>query len=434
MKKYIYGYLLLYLIITFLGCATPKEIRIESYQIKNTIKPANIEKGTALSVLKFNNLKNEQKYSWLQNLLADVLITNIAATDEYRVVLRDRLESILKEQQLHLTGIVSNESAVNVGNMVGAQTIIVGNYTVNEPVININVKLVNVENSTIDSSINVTGDLNNFLELEKELSTKMFNVLSIKHELKKSSFYSKVQSNSIKAMEYNYKGEEYITRGEMEKAIFELWKAVTIDPEYKIAAKNYSTVSHTTLKKTKGIPFINVSDELKRRVILMEVADFIYEEIKTNGVQEKLVGEVEVRFGNNVAPVPVKVPIKFWVSDHIESFLKRNAEELGGNFIENPNEFIQKGFKLQLTDDKEVNKYFNRLLADLKFYCVVLFNNYKGTSLNKEKKFEIPGFFKVVDSGESVFVICEPTTVTKGYTFSAKRASLIEEIQIKITY
>ncbi len=422
------------LIVMLCGCVAPKEISIETYSIEETIKTANIEKGIPLSILKFNNLKNNQTYSWLQNLLADVLITNISASNVYKVVLRNRLEEILKEQQLQLTGIINETTAVKIGNIIGAKVIIIGSYVVNDPIININVKFVDVGDASIISSVNMTGDLNDFSKLEEELTIKMFKVLSIEQQPKRENLYSQIQTDSIKAIEYNYKGEEYITRGEMKKAIFELWKAMKLDPDYEMAIKNYSSIKPKDSKQKIGLPFIETQDKMKRRIILMEVANFIYEEIKRSGIRNKLLGEVEIRFGNQVGPVPIKVPIKFWLSDHIESFLKRNAEELGGNYIDNPNDYSQKGFKLKLTYDNEVNKYFNKLLADSGYYFIVLFKNYNGKPLNKERKFKIPDFFKSDEIGEELFVVCEPTIIKRKYTFASKKASLIEEIQTALHY
>lgn len=44
----------------------------------------------------------------------------------FSVVERNRLNNILKEQALGLTGIIDNETAVNLGQVVGADAIIVG--------------------------------------------------------------------------------------------------------------------------------------------------------------------------------------------------------------------------------------------------------------------------------------------------------------------
>ena len=62
-----------------------------------------------------------------------------------------------------------------------------------------------------------------------------------------------------------------------------------------------------------------------------------------------------------------------------------------------------------------VNEYFNKLLVDSGYHFVVLFKNYKGKPLNKERKFKIPDFFKSDDIAEELFVVCEPTIVKRRY-------------------
>ena len=60
---------------------------------------------------------------------SDMLITALVKTKKYRVYERDRLNSIMKEQKLQMSGAVDMSTAVQIGKLVGAKYIITGAVT-----------------------------------------------------------------------------------------------------------------------------------------------------------------------------------------------------------------------------------------------------------------------------------------------------------------
>ncbi|UCG20728.1 MAG: hypothetical protein JSU80_13595 [Deltaproteobacteria bacterium] len=60
---------------------------------------------------------------------SDMLITALVKTKKYKVYERDRLNSIMKEQKLQMSGAVDMSTAVQIGKLVGAKYIITGAVT-----------------------------------------------------------------------------------------------------------------------------------------------------------------------------------------------------------------------------------------------------------------------------------------------------------------
>jgi len=60
---------------------------------------------------------------------SDMLTTALVKTKKYRVFERERLASILKEQKLQMSGLVSQSTAVKIGKLIGVKYIITGAVT-----------------------------------------------------------------------------------------------------------------------------------------------------------------------------------------------------------------------------------------------------------------------------------------------------------------
>lgn len=121
---YLFVSVLWFLVLLFNGCAAPK--------IKTTmLVPAKAHEAGKLrriAVVPFAGSGGNQLSTELEALLV-----NIRICDEhyFEVIERASLENIMREQKLHLTGAVEEETAVTVGKLVGAEGIILGAVTTN---------------------------------------------------------------------------------------------------------------------------------------------------------------------------------------------------------------------------------------------------------------------------------------------------------------
>jgi hypothetical protein len=66
-----------------------------------------------------------------QNALTDKIATKIIQSHRFNVIDRTHLNTVLAEQDLHLTGLIDESTAVQMGKVLGVHKLIVGNFTRN---------------------------------------------------------------------------------------------------------------------------------------------------------------------------------------------------------------------------------------------------------------------------------------------------------------
>jgi hypothetical protein len=80
-------------------------------------------------------------------------LTEIFVNDSITVVDRQYMEDILQEQNFQLSGYVSDESAVSIGHMLGAQSIIIGSGENMVDSYHIQFRMIGVESSIVQDQI-----------------------------------------------------------------------------------------------------------------------------------------------------------------------------------------------------------------------------------------------------------------------------------------
>ncbi|MCH2215183.1 MAG: CsgG/HfaB family protein [Flavobacteriales bacterium] len=104
----------------------------EVYSIDPNYKDAAILKEECLDLGKFpvaiSKLENGTKFSQVDERLSAFIVTGLSSINDpfLRIVERDNLDLILKEQKMSLSGIVDQNTAVEVGSLLGAKAIITG--------------------------------------------------------------------------------------------------------------------------------------------------------------------------------------------------------------------------------------------------------------------------------------------------------------------
>jgi len=129
-----------------------------------------------LAILYFTNgaLIDNASYAPLSKGMAEMLITELSQNDAVRVVERDRLQSLMEEQNLQNSDRVDKETAVKLGKMLGARHMLIGTFVIDpKKNMRIDVRAVNTETSQIEYTESVTGQADNLLQLVIQLGTKV---------------------------------------------------------------------------------------------------------------------------------------------------------------------------------------------------------------------------------------------------------------------
>ena len=110
-----------------------------------------------IAVVDFRNTGNDKSYDYLENTIPEAIITNLAKGGNVEIVERSRLTEALKEMELGMTGVIDEQTAIEVGKAVGANAILLGSFVSIGDVIRINARLIDVETSRILKAETVQG-------------------------------------------------------------------------------------------------------------------------------------------------------------------------------------------------------------------------------------------------------------------------------------
>ncbi len=147
--------------------------------------PAAAQGGSkpTVAVLYFNNGaigRDNADLAPLSKGIADLLIGELAANANIRVVERDAIQKILEEQNLTKANLAEPSTAVKVGKLLGAHHMVTGGFiTDGKGTVKFTTRVFATETSEIEfpnpaaKDASVTGKLDNFMELINQLAGKL---------------------------------------------------------------------------------------------------------------------------------------------------------------------------------------------------------------------------------------------------------------------
>ncbi|MEO6445004.1 MAG: CsgG/HfaB family protein, partial [Gemmatimonadaceae bacterium] len=119
-------------------------------------------------------------YAPLSKGIAEMLITELAQNNAVRVVERDRLQTVLEEQNLQGSDRVDKETAVKLGKILGSRHMLMGSFVIDlNKNMRIDVRAVNTETSSIEYVETITGKSDKLLELVIQLGAKINSGLKL---------------------------------------------------------------------------------------------------------------------------------------------------------------------------------------------------------------------------------------------------------------
>ena len=135
-----------------------------------------------VAVMYFTNsaLVNHSEYEPLSKGIAEMLITELAASPALQVVERDRLQKLLEEQDLKSAGKVDQETAVQLGKILGARHMLMGGFVIDpRQNMRLDLRAVDVETSRVEYVETVSGKAEYLLSLISTLGAKVNSRLKL---------------------------------------------------------------------------------------------------------------------------------------------------------------------------------------------------------------------------------------------------------------
>ncbi|MEE4311143.1 MAG: VWA domain-containing protein [candidate division KSB1 bacterium] len=134
-----------------------------------------------LAVLHFTNNSDDRGLNYLEEAIPEMLITNLTASPEIRVLERTRIVNILEEQQLSLSGVIDESEVVEIGKLIGADVLVYGSIFVGELQMRIDARAVSTEDGSVRSGVKVLRDISGGMDvigMIDELAEKIIEALT----------------------------------------------------------------------------------------------------------------------------------------------------------------------------------------------------------------------------------------------------------------
>lgn len=206
--------------------------------------PVYLHAEEVLSVLYFENLREDQETQWISKGIADSLISELSQVEGLAVVEREELQNIIEEQQLALSGLTSNEGTAELGKILNARYLVSGSYAVMGKQIRISCRITDTSSARIEGSTTETVSLDTLPSLHTLLAGFVCDTLEYPYRNFEPA------SPSLTAMEHYYRGIDLFDLKKYDEAIGLLEKALAEEPTYAGPRKTLESC-YTFLKDFK---------------------------------------------------------------------------------------------------------------------------------------------------------------------------------------
>jgi TolB-like protein len=196
-----------------------------------------------IAILDFSNncILEKDKYASLSPGLAEIMITELNAIKTLKFVERQKINELIQEMQLAQSGLVSEETGVQVGKLIGAKYLIFGAYMVFDKKIRIDVRIVEVETGITVKAEQATNKVKKMFDIIKELNGKILKDLDIKLT-KNDKKILNADETSTEVIELFSQGLEFEDDGNIEKAKQLYKKAFMLDKNFKPVRKRLKAI------------------------------------------------------------------------------------------------------------------------------------------------------------------------------------------------
>jgi tetratricopeptide (TPR) repeat protein len=187
------------------------------------------------------------------SIIQERIITFFAVNKNVTVVERNKLEAILNEHALQMSGIIDTDSAMQLGKLAAVNVIVAGSFTyITGSEIEVNVRAIDIVTGKIIASSNVMikrdwqGNDDNINDIPSGIDQKAFENFKRgieyynhgKYSMAIEFFNRTIAHNPEYAYAYLYRGIAYYRKGNYDNAMRDYNKAIELNPEYAAAYYN----------------------------------------------------------------------------------------------------------------------------------------------------------------------------------------------------
>lgn len=190
-----------------------------------------------LAVLYFHNKTGWSKLDLLQKGLTIMLMTDLSKVKEIQLVERVKLQALVEELDLGVSGLVESENSSRLGRLLGASLLVGGDIVKGKPdEFGFESDLLSVPTEKALGRPTAKGLLlEELFHMEKDLLFKIIKLLQIELSPELEEELREPMAASIDALLYLFEGIESSDQGDYEKASDFYGKALEEDPGLVLA-------------------------------------------------------------------------------------------------------------------------------------------------------------------------------------------------------
>jgi TolB-like protein len=182
-------------------------------------------------------------------VLASFMIADLAATQNLRLIDREHLAEVLREQMISATDLADPQTRVQVGKILGAKYFIFGTYTIAGGQAALTARIDSVETGKILQADSVSGNERDMRELSQRLAAKFLR--PIDQIVAEQEMHPPVHVGGPppEALLYFGQGIGYEKSGDYDRAIDMFTRALTIYPHYADARGELQKASESAARR-----------------------------------------------------------------------------------------------------------------------------------------------------------------------------------------
>ena len=193
-----------------------------------------------IAVMPFQNDTNDASLNWLSMGIPESITVDFSAEAGFVIIERLQLWRIMEEQALQVAGAVSDASAMEVGQLLGANLLVVGAFQKQGNTMRLTARFVDAASGSVVQTAKVTGRLNDIFELQDKLVSELLTGMRLSTAGTKSFGPVHDLTKSLEAFQHFGQASLFHAQRNYQGAVEQLQRAIDLDPGFSVARERYS--------------------------------------------------------------------------------------------------------------------------------------------------------------------------------------------------
>lgn len=196
-----------------------------------TVDDRDATRSVTLFAAPFENLTGRDEYGPAAAGLGDLVGAVLGRQPRVRIVERQRIRLLTKEQALSLKGLTAQRYAVDAGRMFRADAVFVGRLSMEKEKFVIDVKILEIATSKVMAAAQRQCSADRFIDAATELAGLLVEQLAVPRGPATPERNATTPAASIDFM----KGLAHYYAGNLDAAIMQFMRVIDLDPDYEEA-------------------------------------------------------------------------------------------------------------------------------------------------------------------------------------------------------